>query len=136
MWITNIFYTVIGLSAGFVVSAGLSTFITSVGVVSRLAQVTQTAGAIKWYEDVFMAGGILGNLYSLYLWPFHLGHVGLGLTGIFVGIFIGCLIGGIAEVLNAIPILYHRAKLRSGLKALVWAMAFGKIAGGIFDFFF
>ena len=137
MWI-DLFYCVMGLASGMIVAAGLATFITSIGVVSRLAQVTHTAGAISWsiswYENVFVLGGLAGNMYSLYVWTLPLGTWAMGAAGLFIGIFLGCMIGGITEVLNAIPVFYHRAKLRCGLKALVWAIALGKVTGGIVDF--
>ena len=124
----------VGLACGGIAAAGLATFITSIGVVSRLAQVTRTACHINRYENIFFLGCVAGNLYSLYVWPLPLGKPALGLSGLFVGVFLGCMIGGIAEVLNAIPVFFHRTRLRLGLKALVWAIALGKVAGGIFEF--
>ena len=126
----------IGLASGFTVAAGLFALIATIGVLNRLAQVTHSADFIRWYEVCFMAGGILGNLFSIYRWQIPGGlWPGPALFGVFTGIYVGCFIGALAEVVNVFPILFHRLRLREGMKAFIWAIAFGKAVGGIVDFF-
>lgn len=122
----------IGLSSGFAVASALFALITTIGVLSRLVQVTRTANRIHWYEVCFMAGGILGNVAYLYEWPLTFGfYPAVGFMGIFFGIYTGCFIGALTEVVNVFPILFHRFRLRQGMKALIWSLAVGKVAGGI-----
>ncbi|MFR0987013.1 MAG: stage V sporulation protein AB [Frisingicoccus sp.] len=91
---------------------------------------------IRWYEVCFMAGGIIGNLLSVYQWHIPVGlSMEMGVFGIFMGIYVGCFIGALAEVVNVFPILFHRLRLREGMKAFIWAIALGKAVGGIIDFF-
>lgn len=125
---------VLGLSAGVVVAAGLFTFIATLGIVTRLAQVTRTAGWIHWYENSFMAGGILGNFLWIYGPDLPAGTAGLLLYGLFSGIFTGCLIGAIAEILNAFPIFFRRLNLKAGTAFVVAALAAGKLLGVILQY--
>jgi stage V sporulation protein AB len=126
----------VGLSSGFVVAAAMFALIATIGLLSRLAQVTRSAWAIRWYEDCFVAGAILGNAIYIYRWSVPAGKpLFLGIAGVFIGSYIGCFIGALAEIVNVFPILFHRIHLRQGLKALIWALAIGKVIGGIVYFF-
>lgn len=132
----NIGLAFICVSSGFTVAAALFALIATIGVLSRLAQVTRSASRIRWYEVCFMAGGIIGNLLSVYQWHIPVGlSMEMGVFGIFMGIYVGCFIGALAEVVNVFPILFHRLRLREGMKAFIWAIALGKAVGGIIDFF-
>lgn len=127
----------IGAASGFTVAAALFALIATIGVLNRLAQVTHSAKHIRWYEVCFMAGGIIGNVLYVYQWPVPVGlSAVMGFFGLFIGIYVGCFIGALAEVVNVFPILFHRLRLRQGMKAFIWAIALGKAAGGIIDFFF
>lgn len=57
---------IFGLCAGCTVAAGLFTFIVTLGIVTRLSQVTKSAAFIHWYENSFIVGGIVGNLLWIY----------------------------------------------------------------------
>ena len=63
---TNTVLALIGLSCGFTVSAALFALIATIGVLNRMAQMTRSAAFIRGYEVCFMAGGIIGNLLSIY----------------------------------------------------------------------
>ena len=83
-----------------------------------------------------MAGGIIGNVLYVYQWTIPGGlSVMMGAFGLFIGIYVGCFFGALAEVVNVFPILFHRLRIRQGLKAFIWAIALGKAVGGIIDFF-
>lgn len=118
------------------VAAGLFTFIVALGVVTRLAQVTRTANFLHRYENCFVAGGIIGNLYWIFQWPVGLKSIGLLIIGVFGGIFTGCLIGSIAEILNAFPIFFRRLNLKYGITAVILGLALGKFVGVILQYFF
>ena len=125
----------LGLCAGAVVAAGLFTFISTLGIVTRLSQVTRTAGFIHWYENSFIAGGIIGNLLWIYRPQVLFGGAGLLFFGLFGGIFTGCLIGAIAEILNAFPIFFRRLDLKAGTALVVAALAVGKLLGVVLQYF-
>lgn len=125
----------IGLASGFMVAAALFTFIVTLGVINRLAEVTHTSKYIHWYESCVTLGGILGNLMMIYVFPIRAGYVGLGIFGLLIGTFVGCFIGAIAEVLNAFPIFFRRLHLKRGILAVIIALAIGKGIGVFVQFF-
>ena len=67
MWIRQILVAVVGLASGFAVAAGLFSFIIGLGVVSDFADRTHTGKHVMLYENCIMAGGILGNIFWVYL---------------------------------------------------------------------
>ena len=125
----------IGLTSGALVAAGLFTFITSLGIVNRLAETTKTARFIHYYEDCVILGGVTGVLYSVHALKLPPGNIMLGITGLFSGIFVGCLIGSIAEIVNAFPIFLRRFKLKTALAAIVLSLALGKFVGVLLQYF-
>lgn len=125
----------IGLSSGMAVAAGLFTFLAITGVPHRLMAVTHTSAWGLWYEWMLILGGVIGNILWLLAPKFHIGVVVLAVLGLLIGIFVGCLIGAIAEVLDAFPVFLRRAKIKKGIAFIVVAMAAGK-AAGVFVWYF
>lgn len=122
MWIT-------GIAGGLAVAAGLFTFLAITGVAHRLMVMTHTSSRGNWYEWMFIAGGIMGNLFWLWEPSMAAGAAVAAVVGLFIGIFVGCLIGAIAEVLDAFPIFLRRAGLKTGIALVITGMALGKAAG-------
>ena len=97
------------------------------------------AAGTRCFEQAIILGGILGNIVSVFL-QMHLafgqvfGHIFLGLYGLSAGIFVGCIAVALAEILNTFPILFRRAKLKVGLRWIMWAMAAGKTCGALYYF--
>lgn len=132
----NVILGFIGFASGATVASAMFGLIATIGVLNRLAQVTRSAKNIRWYEICYMAGGIIGNAVYLYQVPIPGGEfLAPGIGGMFIGVYVGCFIGALAEVVNIFPVLFHRIRLREGMKALIWSMALGKAAGGIIHFF-
>ena len=136
MLIKQIILAFIGLCSGFTVSAGVFAFITMLGVIPRLAARTKTANHIFLYENTIILGGTLGNIWILYQLPLQLSPVMLGIFGLFSGVFVGCLAMALAEMLRVIPILINRAQIKEGFPVIVAAIAAGKFAAVLFQFFY
>jgi stage V sporulation protein AB len=119
----------IGAASGIMVAAGLFTFLAMTGVPHRLMAMTHTTAWGYWYEWMLMAGGILGNIFWLGQPQFALGMTVAGIAGLMTGIFVGCLIGAIAEVLDAFPVFMRRAGITRGVAWIIVAMALGKAVG-------
>lgn len=139
MWIKEILLGIIGISAGLVVAGGLFSFITSLGIVSDLADRTRTGSKVMLYEDATSVGGILGTLFFIYQIPIRLpvaiwNQVILGVFGFFAGTFVGCEIMALAEVLNLFPILIRRGRLLACVPYLIWGVAVGKGIGALIFF--
>ena len=146
--------SLLGICSGLMVSAGVFTVLFIVGLVPRFAGRTNTARCELLYEEVIIAGSITGGILSVF--PIQ-GSVGellitvlgnnnsqielsmffdavLIFIGIFSGIFVGCLSIALAEVLDGIPIFERRVNLKKGLELIIFAVAFGKLAGSLVYF--
>jgi len=135
MW-GNIFLGILGLCAGFAVACGVFAFISMIGIPPRLAGRTHTAKHIHWYENMLMLGAGTANLIVVWELPVPGGRLILIVAGLFFGIFVGCMAVALSEVLKAVPAFLHRISLTKGIPALIASVAFGKLLGGILQFFF
>ena len=127
---------VTGLCSGLAVAGGLFALIIALGVVADFADRTHTARYILWYEDAVAAGGILGNLMSVYAISLPLGSLGAGVFGIFAGVFVGAWAMALTEIINIIPIFARRLDLRRGLELLVLSMALGRTIGSLLFYYY
>mgnify|MGYP001335070195 CR=1 FL=1 len=66
MLIKILFIILIGLSAGGVTATGLFALISSIGLINRYADVTNTTESIMLYEEMIIFGAGLG-IYGIYL---------------------------------------------------------------------
>ena len=136
MWIKQIFMAAVGLSCGFAVAGGLFALIIALGLVAEFADQTHTARYIFWYEDAVAAGGILGNLMSVYRLIVPVGPVGVGIFGIFSGIFVGAWAMALTEIVNIVPIFTRRIDMRRGLALVIAVMALGRTIGSLIFYYF
>ena len=146
MYLRLFFLLVFGMSAGGIVAAGVFAFLAIIGVFPRVIGKTGTRVHIVLYENMIIAGGIVGNILDLYEIPilfgaaeaggFWLGTGALLLFGVGSGIFVGCLVMSLAETLKALPVLSRRLRLAVGLQYVILAVALGKGAGSLAYFLF
>ena len=136
-----ILLSIIGSTAGSMVSAGVFTVLFVVGLVPRFAGRTDTARCELFYEECLIFGAVLADVISVFPIKGSLGScpdilltVLLIFIGMFAGIFFGCLSIALAEVLDGIPIFARRVKLKMGVSIAVLAVALGKIAGSLVYF--
>ena len=61
-----------GLSLGFFIASGLVALVIGLGIVTRYAGITKTAGSLRFYECCCMAGALFGDLFSLGTFSFSL----------------------------------------------------------------
>ena len=126
MLIKILFIILIGLSAGGVTATGLFALISSIGLINRYADVTNTTESIMLYEEMIIFGAGIGNIFEL---PIKLGVAGVILYGAVSGIFIGTFLICLAETVKVLPILAHRVKLKKCLGFVVLFIAIGKMVG-------
>lgn len=132
-WIRTIVYYLVGISFGTAVAAGLFAFITTVGVVTRLAAGTKTAKHLMVYETIAIIGVALANGFDLFQWQVPCGIICRIACGLFSGVFVGCLAAALAEVVNVFPVMTRRIKLKVGMPYLVLAFALGKGFGAWYE---
>lgn len=123
----------IGFAAGIAVGGGFVAFLTVLGIIPRLIQLSKT----DTFISVYIASIILGSLFGVYMsfadisWNQPL--ILLVMWGAFHGIFNGMLAAALTEVLNVFPILSKRIRMEDKLLWLLMAIVFGKIAGSLFQ---
>ncbi|MCI8597448.1 MAG: stage V sporulation protein AB [Lachnospiraceae bacterium] len=136
MWMKEILMALIGLSCGFAVAGGIFALLIALGVVSDFADRTHTAKHIFLYEDAVAAGGIIGNLLSVYQFVLPLGNVGAGMFGIFSGIFVGGWAMALTEIVNIVPIFTRRLEMRRGLELIIVSMSVGRTIGSLMYYYY
>ncbi len=148
----SIFLIIVGGSFGILTAAGVFTVLVAVGLVPRFAGKTHTAAKVFLYEEMVVAGTLVGGVVSIFpeyirpveflrehmgeftwLWN-GLGVLGQAIFGLFAGMFVGCLALAIAEMLDSIPIFARRISFRHGLGLAVLGIALGKLSGSLFYF--
>lgn len=140
MWIKQIFLCFLGLSFGGVISGAVFAFIVSIGVIQRLVQKTKTAQHAMLFEDAVLLGGVIGSVISLYQIPVHPFLFGSGgfllvVFGFCAGIYVGCLAISLVEVINTIPIITRRIRMKHGIHWILAGIAFGKMIGSLLYFY-
>ena len=136
MWVRHFFLGLMGLTSGFAVAGGTFALIVAISVVPRIIGMSRTAKEVLRYENMIIAGGILGNLITVFTdmsIPF--GRPMLVLYGLCSGIQVGCLVMALAEIMNVFPIVFRRLKLKIGMRWVITSLAVGKVLGGLWYFF-
>jgi len=153
MWIKTVFLAVTSCSFGLLAAAGVFTVLAAVGLVPRFAGKTHTGKKVILYEEMVIAGTIIGCFVSVFENYSQLGMWAMGqgvseglwriiggllqcVCGIFAGMFVGCLALAIAEMLDSIPIFTRRIGFRHGIGVTVCAIASGKVCGSLIYFIF
>ncbi|RWZ60209.1 stage V sporulation protein AB [Halobacillus fulvus] len=130
MWIIE---TLIGLASGIAVGTGFVAFLTVLGIVPRLMQLSRSESKLRHYETAIILGVFCGIYLSFGDWPITVPAIVLVIWGLFHGIFIGMLAAALTEVLNVFPLLFKRIGVDGFLFTLLMALVLGKIAGSLFQ---
>ncbi|MFD1039229.1 stage V sporulation protein AB [Virgibacillus byunsanensis] len=131
--IINAIEVIIGLAGGLAVGAGFVAFLTVLGIIPRLIQLSKTERLIKIYAACVICGALFGTFISFANVTWNQPVVLLVLWGVLHGIFNGMLAAALTEVLNVFPILSKRIGIDEQLLWLLMAIVFGKIAGSLFQ---
>lgn len=121
----------IAFGGGVTVGTATSAFISILLIVPRLAQITDTREKIHIYRITLVISSILAILAYFFKVPLYLPKIVTIPIGLFLGIFTGLLSSALAEVLNVIPVLSKRLKIKDSLKYVVWALLAGKVVGSL-----
>ncbi len=136
MTIEILFMCFVGLAGGLAVGSGFVAFLTVLGIIPRLTQLTKTMKMIHYYEWAVIFGAVTGGWLGLrgesFSWtPYLLIFIGLG-----SGIFTGMLAAALTEVLNVFPILAKRIGIDDRIVYLLMAIVFGKVLGSLFHWMY
>ncbi|WP_100407105.1 stage V sporulation protein AB [Bacillus solitudinis] len=136
MVIESLFVIFLGLSGGLAVGSGLVAFLTMLGIVPRLTQLTRTQRYIHFYEWALIIGVQFGTWSSFYNYELKWSALLTIPIGLAAGMFIGMLAAALTEVLNVLPILAKRVGIAERMITLLMAIVFGKIIGSLFQWLY
>jgi stage V sporulation protein AB len=123
---------VVAFGGGITVGSAAAAFIALLKIVPRLVQISNTNDQIKTYQYVLTAGFVLFT--GVYFSNFHF-NLSKYITipiGFLYGVFIGMLSSALAEVLNVIPVLSKKFKLKNRMNYIIYTLLFGKVAGALY----
>jgi stage V sporulation protein AB len=126
----------IGLAGGIAVGGGFVAFLTVLGMIPRLTQLTKSVKHIHAYELAVVFGALCGGWFSLRDTVFHASDYWLIPLGLACGTFIGMLAAALTEVLNVLPILAKRVGVYDKIVLLLMAIVFGKVLGSLFHWIY
>ncbi|MEH7453995.1 stage V sporulation protein AB [Gottfriedia sp. NPDC057948] len=134
--IRELFIVFVGFSGGIAVGTGFVAFLSVIGIIPRLTQLTKTIKKIRAYEFAVILGAIFGCWISLRNTVFNLPNIFSVFIGLLAGIFIGMLAAALTEVLNVFPILAKRIGIQKKIVYLLMAIALGKVFGSLFHWIY
>ena len=120
---------VFGLCAGAITSAGVFSLISSIGLINRYADVTDTKNHIILYEECLIVGAALGNVIFIFGISIPVGVIGCAVYGLISGMFIGTFLVCLAETIKGLPIFIRRSNISYGIGYVVLSLAIGKAVG-------
>ncbi|MFY9214833.1 MAG: stage V sporulation protein AB [Tissierellaceae bacterium] len=128
----ELFMILLGLSGGLIVGGALAAFVTLLEIIQRLVQISETPNHLKLYQNAYTLGAITFTLS--YFYDFHIDFDSflIGIIGLLMGTFTGIFSSALAEVLNVIPVMSKKLKLKNDSKLMIYALLFGKVAGSLY----
>ncbi|WP_409297979.1 stage V sporulation protein AB [Peribacillus sp. SCS-26] len=136
MMIELVAVLLVGLAGGLAVGSGFVAFLTVLGIVPRLTQLTKTIHKTRQYEWAVILGALTGGWLSLGEPVLHAAPIILMPIGLASGIFNGMLAAALTEVLNVLPILSKRIGVQEKIVYLMMALVLGKVLGSLFQWIF
>lgn len=121
----------IAASAGLTIGGALAAFVTLLDFIPRLIQLTNTRKYTRLYQNIFTLGGLSFSFLYCMNYGLKLGRIISMIASLIMGIFTGLFSSALAEVLNVIPVLSKKFKLKHRLKYIVFAMLLGKTSGAL-----
>lgn len=126
----------IGFGAGGVIAGGVVAFISIIGIIPLMSYRTKTQKHAALYENAITIGVILGAIGTMWQVEFKLPTFLIILFGFAVGNFVGVLVIALAEVLDVMPIMDRRIKLKKGVALIIYAFAAGKLVGALYYYLY
>ncbi|AGX05368.1 MULTISPECIES: stage V sporulation protein AB [Bacillaceae] len=136
MTISIIIVIFLGFAGGVSVGAGFVAFLTVLGIIPRLTQLSKTMKMIHHYEWAVVIGAVAGTSASLQDPRLYFPGFILVLFGLAGGIFVGMVAAALTEVLNVLPLLAKRLGIDGKIVVLLMAIVFGKVFGSLFHWMY
>lgn len=121
----------ISFGGGVTVGGATAAFLTILKILPRICQATNTRKHVKLYEIIMTVALVLSVIIYFSQVNLNLPKFLVVIFGLIYGIFTGMFSSALAEVLNVIPILSKKFKLKNSLRPLIWALMGGKVMGAL-----
>ena len=128
----QILLVLISISGGLVVGGALAAFITLLNLMGRLVQLSESKKHVKLYEWTFSIGAFIFVVLYFSNFNFGMPKVVTILVSAIMGIFIGLFSSALAEVLNVMPLISKKLKVKKELKYVVYSLMLGKVIGSLY----
>jgi stage V sporulation protein AB len=132
-WLQGMLLFAVGLAGGFSVGSAFVALLIVLDLIPRLVQLTKAHRRNGLFESAILSGAIYWSCADQFDWTLGWPDGALLMPSIFQGIFVGMFAAALTEVLNVIPILSKRFRLKPYLFSLLMAMVLGKVAGSLID---
>ncbi|WP_123040857.1 stage V sporulation protein AB [Cohnella candidum] len=132
-WLTGTLLAAVALAGGFSVGSAFVALLIVLDLIPRLVQLTQAHRRSGLFESAILLGALYwisaDQFHWILGWPAWL----LLVPAVFQGVFVGMFAAALTEVLNVLPIISKKLRLKPYLFSLLMAMVLGKVAGSLID---
>ena len=125
-----------GLGQGLLVSAAIMLYVTILDILPRCALLSGVRLPMNVWGGCFAAGVMIADLGSLFGLTFYLPIWLNGIAFIFFGAYVGVLVMALAETLDLFPACLGKIVPSKAMKAILFLLVVGKIAGSLLYWFF
>lgn len=126
----------LGLSGGLVTGFSFVSFLTVLDIFPRVLRLTETEDQVTLYETVVILGGTFFTMSFLLGWHFDLPKLFVPAVGIMIGTFLGMISASLTEILNVIPVVVRRMRIKEYVKAVLTCILLGKVMGSLLYWLF
>lgn len=130
---TVLMVIIAGFSGGLIVGVGISAFLTILGIITRLVNITKTSSFLKVYKWSIITGAFLSSLFYFCEWhlPFFKGTISIFIVGLVMGVFIGMITSALAEVIDVIPLISIKLGVTKWVYVFIYILMAAKVVGSI-----
>lgn len=132
-WLADLLVVIAGVAGGFSVGSAFVALLIVLDLIPRLVQLTRAYRRAWLFESATLTGALYWICADQFHWRMTWSAGWLLIPAIFQGVFVGMFAAALTEVLNVLPILSKRLKLKPYLFSLLIAMILGKVTGSLID---
>lgn len=132
-WLMDLLLAAIGLAGGFTVGSAFVALLIVLDLIPRLVQLTKAHRRSWLFESAILIGAVYWICADQFHWKLGWPPAALLVPSIFQGVFVGMFAAALTEVLNVLPIIAKRLRLKPYLFPLLIAMMLGKVVGSLVE---
>lgn len=133
---TEFISVIVCFSTGIVISGAIYAFLSVIGLIPRFIYKTSTKKHIWLYENIIVMGGIFGAFSLVFDYNIPINDLIIIYFSFCTGIFVGSLAICLAEVIDVIPVVAKRTKIKRGVQVLILFIAVAKGLGSYIFYIF